>query len=85
MKSESVAKLNLNNFIATERKICDSAYPEIHWDSDSWSILKLDPSYRAIAFDLVFNVNAQPIGGRDVDQPIKKTPLPSPLLSFAKH
>lgn len=84
MKSESIAKLNLNNFIATERKICDSAYPEIHWDSDSWSILKLDPSYRAVPFDLVFNVNAQPIVGREVDQPIKKTPLPSPYIEFCK-
>jgi hypothetical protein len=84
MKAENVAKLNLNNFIATERKICESAFPEINWDADTWPILKIDPSYRAIPFDLVFAINSQPIGGRKVEQPQKKTHLPSPYREFCK-
>lgn len=84
MNAESLAKLNLNNFIATERKICESAFPEINWDVDAWPILKLDPSYRAVPFDLVFSVNSQPIEGRKIDQPKKKTLLPSPYQEFCK-
>jgi hypothetical protein len=84
MKAESIAALNLNNFIVTERKICESAFPGIEWDSNSWPILKIDPSYRAKPFDLVFNVNSQPIVGRDVDQPQRKSLLPSLYREFCK-
>ncbi len=84
MEAESSATLNLNAFIATERKICESAFSEIEWDSNSWPISKIDPSYRAKPFDLVFNVNSQPIAGREVHQPQTKSPLPSPYCEFCK-
>jgi hypothetical protein len=76
MKSEDISKLNMSKFIATERNFCKVIFPELDWDADAWSILKLDPSYRAIPFDLVFTVNSQPIEGRKIEQPKKKTPLP---------
>ena len=84
MMAENIATLNLNNFITTERNICESAYPEIDWDSNSWPILKVDPSFRAKPFDLVFNVHFQPIVGREVEQPQKKSQLPSPYREFCK-
>ena len=84
MKAESVAKLNLNNFIATERKICESAFPELDWDADAWPILKIDPSYRAVPFELVFAVNSQPIKGHKFVQLPKKSLLPSPYREFCK-
>lgn len=84
MKAENVAKLNLNNFIATERKICESAFPGFDWEANAWPILKVDPSYRAVPFDLVFTVISQPIEGREIQQPQKKTLLPSPYREFCK-
>jgi hypothetical protein len=84
MKSEDISKLNMSKFIATERNFCKVIFPELDWDADAWSILKLDPSYRAIPFDLVFTVNSQPIEGRKIEQPKKKTPLPSPYREFCK-
>lgn len=84
MTAENIATLNLNNFIATERNICESAYPEIDWDSNSWPILKVDQSYRAKPFDMVFNAHFQPIDGREVNQPQKKSLLPSPYREFCK-
>lgn len=84
MATENYAQLNLNSFIATERRICESAFPGIDWDADVWPILKIDPSYRAKPFDLVFNVSSQGIEGRGVEQPQNKTRLPSPYREFCK-
>lgn len=85
MKAENVAKLNLNNFIATERKICESAFPEFDWNADAWPILKVDPSYRAVPFDLVFAVNSQPIEGRESEQPKKRRSSPPLIGSSARR
>lgn len=84
MPNESIAKLNLNTFIATERQICTSAFPKILWESNSWSISDLDPSYRGQPFQLTFNVHSMPIQKDNVVQPEKHTPLPTPYREFCK-
>lgn len=84
MRTDNQARLNMNNFIATERQICDSAFPAIVWDSNKWPILALDPSFRGKPFNLPFTVYSLPIVNRSVKQPEKDTPLPSPYREFCK-